>query len=159
MMLDRDVTSELGRVRYDDVIGHLAIMTYMGEGHDEIVVTNSRDPAALDRAEADADILTDSIFIADHKLGFAIGEAVILGRPAEYGATLNQVPFSYHHSAVGAADPRMRFHGCIRPNDDMAFDHAIRADLGRRRNLGVRGYDGSGVNTQTKLSRSRVIAH
>jgi len=151
-MLDRNVSCELCAVGDHNVISHLAIMTEVGEGHDEIVVTKTRCTAALGRAEADADVFTYSIFVADHQFALAFGEAIILGRPAEHRTALDQVLCPDPNPAVSTADPGMGFHGRVGTDNHAAFDDAVRPDLGTRRDFGIGGYDGSGVNAQAELS-------
>jgi len=134
------------------VIGDPAVVTEVGEGHDEIVVADARRAAALDGAEADADVFADAIAVADDERRVARGEAVILRRPAEDGAALDQISGADADAPVSAADTRVRLDDGLGADADASFDDAERPDLGRRCDLGIRRYDRGGVNTHAGLS-------
>ena len=67
VVLDRHVARELRAVDDDDVIGELAVVADVRVGHDEVVIADARDAAALRRADVDADELADPIVRADRR--------------------------------------------------------------------------------------------
>ena len=103
------MAAELRAVHDDDVIGELAVVCDVRVRHDEAVVADAGDAAALRRAEIDAHELADAVVRADRERRIGAGlVAQVLRRSAEHGAVLNVIVRADRDSPVTAADPRMR---------------------------------------------------
>lgn len=154
MMFDRDVPGQLCRVRDHNVVFQFAVVAQMGEGHYEIVVADPRSASPFERTEADADVFTDAVVVADYEVGFALTEAVVLSRAAEHGAALDQIPHTDSDLTVGAADARMRLDDGVVTDRYVALDHAEWSDRSRRGDLSVGRNDRRWVDAQAELSWS-----
>ena len=149
VVLDRHVARELRAVDDDDVIGELAVMADVRVGHDEVVIADARDAAALRGTDVDADELADPIVRADRERRVrAAVVAQVLRRPAEHGAVLDAVVGADRHAPVATADPRVRLDDGTGADIDLALDDAVRADLRIGGDRGALAQDDARVNAQ-----------
>ena len=148
MVLDGNMASQLSSIGNDDVVRKLAVVAEVRKGHDEIVVSHAGRAATFGRAEADADVFTDSIVVTNDELGCGIGEAVVLCRAPEHGTVLNQVICPDSDSSVFATDSYMRLNDRARANLDACVNDAKGSDLRSGCDIGVGGNYGRGMDTQ-----------
>jgi len=136
------------------VIGELAIVADVRVGHDEIMVADARDAAAFRRPNVDADELADAVIRADieRRVSAAL-VAQVLRRAAEHGAMLNAIVRADRDAAVAAADARMRLDDRARADLDLAFDDAVRPDLGVRGDRGALAEDDARMNAQRRRAQ------
>src|SRR5207253_5243946 len=66
-VFDRDMSAERSGVRHDDVAADLAIMRDVRIGHDQVVIADLREAAALRRATIDRHELANLVVVADFK--------------------------------------------------------------------------------------------
>ena len=116
---------QCGRVRHNDVIPQLAVVTDMRVGHQEIVIADPRYPTAPLGAAMNIDIFTKDVVMADREKRIFTLEFEILGLKTDGRKRIKLVALADFR---GAFDDDVRLETAALPDVDARTDRAIRAD-------------------------------
>jgi hypothetical protein len=80
---DLDMTGERRRIRHDDLVAELAVVSYVGLRHKEVVIPDLRETASAGCTAMDRDELADLIPLSDLSRGFFTAVLQVLWCEAE----------------------------------------------------------------------------
>ncbi len=132
-IFDCNVAAERGSVSENDVVADATIVGDVGVGHDQGVAAHAGEAAAFYRAAIDGDELANFVVVADLQAGGFSRVSQVLRRHTEGGEGENAI---VDPELSGAFDGDMRNKVAAFAEFYIWADHAVRADLARRMNLG-----------------------
>src|SRR5262249_65973 len=135
-ILDRNVARQRRRIYKQVGVADLAVMSYVRIGKHQILIAETRGPAALFRAAAHGHVLAENVFVADAQFGAFTSERVGLGITAQHAKRMKN---------IGGAKAR----GSV--NHGMWIDNAIFAEF----DLFADNRECSDAHAARKFRRSR----
>src|SRR6266849_3237223 len=148
-VFDNDMSSQRRGVSHDDVAADLAIVRDVSVGHDQVVVPDPGEAAALHRAAINRDELANLVVIADLEARRLARVRNVLRRQANRRE---------REESIIDADLRRSFQGDVRhqmaalAQFDPHANYAVGPDLAGWVNLGFGINDGRGVNGHSAKS-------
>ena len=138
VIADRNMAREAGAVGENSVVADLAIVREVAIRHDEIVVTQARDPAARHRAAVEGTVLTDNVAVADVE---ARGLALVVQMLRRFAQRDELVDAVVAPDAGRSIDDGMRANPRTLADLDIRPDNAVGPDLDILGNMRLRVHD------------------